>query len=446
MWALEASKASTRGAESSSEVEALCRDLVARCAQLELELESKRKELRLAGEQSKIFDHQVAAIDDKIASARQARLEALEHVQGLTRMSANEVKALKNRPPRIVRRAIEAIYIVLHCQRWLPEDGNTGGHGSANLRSFDVAKEWKEMQRMLLNDGFVLSVLHFDVGVLDSTPHVAEYVVEKYFPGLRETVQSYPCSASSSNPSSKGLLSRTDLPNIAPKVTKNRTRGNMFLDGLLPSTPRSAGRVAPAESAGKKRTSMFKKSSMEALHADEPLDVAAVEYASRACGAMISWVSEVLREFFVLRDLRLQREAFHIQIEELGLRDREDAIAQIQEELRKLSEQLEGWRLKMAEMKAREFEAERARANLLKLSRLEERSDPMATSSILRAGRSVKLQPVKGMPVLRPLEEMPISPKPAERKSRGRAVAAESAIWPPQNRKYLHIMSSSRLP
>merc|ERR1712216_650006 len=99
------------------------------------------------------------------------------------------------------------------------------------------------------------------------------------------------------------------------------------------------------------RRCMLRKSSNEVIV--ETLDMDVVEYASRACGAMTQWVSEVLREFFVVRELRLQRQALVAQLECLGHRAREEAIAQIQEEIRRLLEELECWRARLAELRAK---------------------------------------------------------------------------------------------
>jgi len=379
-----------------------------------------------------------------------------------------------------VRRAIEAIYTVLHCN----EEG---------IRGLDVAKEWNRIQKMLSNDGFVQSVLHFDVASLDRAPHVAEYVAEKYFPGLLQEAQLMviPCPASSKTFSARGDLApvipkglqadtpateSSSLPQLGPTSRRHRhtvsnqdhvayppSFSSFFartaapsapLEGLLPAAPGAvptttamAG-VGTAQALGatarrgynrdqKKRSLFSGKTSTEALHENETLDIAAVEYASRACGAMVHWVSEVLREFFALRELRLQREALHQQLEELGMGSREEAITQLQEEIQRLSEELENWRGRLAELRAREAEAERARANLLMLSRLE-----------MRAGRGAKLQPVvvPSAPSLEARVLRAVSMLEVQRKPKTLPVATENAAWPPRGRKYLHIMSSPAFP
>lgn len=476
-WVAEASKASSMGAETSTDVELLCRDLQNRCQKLELELEAKRKEVRLVSDQSTTVEQQIAAIEWRIALARAARVKAFETVQGLTRMSANEVKAMKNRPPSIVRRAIEAIFIVLSCRRWLPGAAET-------IQRLDVTKEWTSIQRMLSNDGFVQSVLHFDVAGLDATPHVAKYVAAKYFPGLLQEATA-------------PLQAPTEAPKSLPPVTARRAPGTPAmtalaaekessaawpssaragaaaslapLEGLLPGMaaavlttpaataaqvaqpPGSTPRRSSENTERRRRNSFSRKSSTEV----ETLDLDAVEYASRACGAMVRWVWEVLREFFALRDLRLQHQALRSQLEELGAVSREEAIMQLQAEIQKLQEEYESWRTKLGELRACEAEAERAKASLLLLSRLEERSKPVPASG--RSGRAAKLQPViapsapnledwpsaRGGPVLKAVKKE--LAKPVEVKRKPKRDSSENAAWPPKNRKYLHIMSSSSL-
>lgn len=492
LWAAEASKASSLGAETSLEVEALCRDLVARCSSMEAEIETKRKEVHATTDQRSELQHQIATIDEKIALAREARLQALRKVQGFTRMSVNEVKAMKNRPPRIVRRAIEAIYMLLNCQRWRPG----GPEGPGGL--MDVEKEWSRIQRMLSNDGFVKSVLRFDVAFLDSAPNVALHLVEKYFTGILG-------EAELGNPSSRGgdaqhFEPKQDAASSLPPVGMMSSRGavpaatggrlavapNRWpasarspvptgpMEGLLPTpgATSSSTALAPAAATARpamtaiatsasfaspgrrgasrdasttprfSRNSVADRSSTEALR-EEPLDVAAVSYASRACGAMATWASEVLHEFFALRQLRLLRQAAIQQMEALGVCSREGAIAQIQKELAMLLEELDSWRVRLTELRTREAEAERAKALLLQLSCLEDRS--IHSPGLMRSARCTKLQPV-----LAPNAEArkPGTPgrgirrKPKSRENAG----TENACWPPRGRKYLHCMSSPKLP
>jgi len=170
---------------------------------------------------------------------------------------------------------------------------------------------------------------------------------------------------------------------------------------------------------------------------------------------MATWVWEVLREFFVLRHLRMLRQEVIQQLEALGFYSRDEAIARLQEELARLHEELETWRARVVELRAREAEAERARASLLKLSRLEDRS--VLSPGLARPGRCTKLQPVlapstpsleawppvnpvKAGPVLRAVER-----KPLEKRPKSRPAAGTDNAWPPRGKKYLHCMSSSAL-
>jgi len=475
------------GAETSFEVEVFCRELAARCSSIEAELEAKRKEALLTAEQRSVLEQQVSAIDERIKLAQDRRLEALRTVLGFTQRSATEIKAMKNRPPPIVRKAIEAIYIVLNCRRWAPD-------GPEGHRGLDVAKEWNRIQRMLSNDGFVQSVLQFDVAVLEGAPNVAQHVAEKYFPGVLHEART--CSPSSPR-GDAAVAESTSLPPVGVISSRRwptsaRAAGPLApMEGVLPMASGASSSTAPAASAASaaavapapksfaasprrerrrgasqvdtvtprlSRSSVASRSSTEALH-DEPLDIAAVEYASRACGAMVTWVWEVLREFFVLRELRLLRQAVLQQLEALGVWGRDEAIALLQEELAKLYEELESWRARVLELRAREAEAERARASLLKLSRLESRSSA-SPPPMKRPGRCAKLQPVigssapsldawppatpgRGGPVLRAVSIQAV--QKTESRPKKPCAGTENAAWPPRGRKYLHIMSNPSL-
>jgi len=230
-WAAEASKASSVRVETSCDVEKLCRDLSLQCSALEIELDVKLRE----AEEKSTMEELVASIEEQIRVTRETRLEAVKAVQGLTRMSVDEVKAMKNRPPRIVRRALEAVYTVLHCQRWLE-----------GMRGFDVTKEWHRIQRMLSNDGFVQSVLQFNVAGLDVVPHVVDFLVAKYFPSLPHDVEpKSPChflpSSCSQLVSARGRQAPSSIANFSTKIDHEPDVASTDfplppLKGPLPST------------------------------------------------------------------------------------------------------------------------------------------------------------------------------------------------------------------
>lgn len=489
-WAADAIKA---GAETSTEVEALCCELAARRAKLESELAERRREAGRAAEENVVIERNIAAIDEKIELARLARVEASQKLQGLTQKSAHEVKAMKNRPPRTVQRGLEAVYTILHCRRWL--------HGAGEgLRGLDMAKEWPRIQRMLSNNGFVPEVLQFDVASLDCVPHVAEYVAEKYFPGLAQQATCVDCPSPSSpssprspkpyssegqEPLEAGTGERRSLPPVGAEHARRRSaastgrlggkaatdKGLLRTAPIAGSAPSAAAADARLNSTSRPRKGSTNGGATEAV--SEALDIAAVEYASRPCGALVHWLSEVLREFFALRELRLRREALRRQLDE-GARRREEAIAQLLAEIKLLSDELQRWQARLVELRSREAEAERALAGLATLSCLEERYS-------LAAGGLGKLRPVGRLkplpepspetlgkspqdetsklpvgrvgPLLRSARTMPeelaalehAKPTEVKRQPKPQTIPTDNS-WPPRGRKYLHVMSSPSLP
>lgn len=123
-------------------------------------------------------EEELECVQKRIKEAQRSRLEVLEEV----RLQVREVKAMKYNPPLIVRRSIEAVYTLLECKRWADKPVQ-------ELTAMKLDKEWPRIQRALSNDGFVDKVLSFEVSALDSAPHVAEFVVRKYFPQLSEILE-----------------------------------------------------------------------------------------------------------------------------------------------------------------------------------------------------------------------------------------------------------------
>lgn len=536
-WAALAADVSASGAETAAGVEELLNSLGKRLAEISGELEVRTRDVGFAEEDFAAQAERLARVDEQIGVFRQARVEALVKVEALTKMQANEVKAISNRPPRIVRRATEAIYAVLNCGRWKDS-------GCATL---DVTKEWKRIQQMLSKKDFVQSVLSFDVAALDAAPHVAEFVAERYFPSLqlqhdpsapwlsppdspkaplrlgphsgdvgalasdaddstaaaslapeaRATPLASPtpiaqlldeavatlaaaCAAQAApespirgetSPLSTGSASavlwrrpgssaRASMRRAAPPPLKlheamaslsgDPSRGSAASSAAVPgsgpassrplsqrnATPASAavarliagqgaGASRPLQSSSRKGAVMYQnipsiiggsaaqaaslsartsrqpskaRNSVSAVAAQaaqemplEPLDVAAVEYASRACGALALWASEVLREFFALRQLRLTREKWKACVEACSAKQLEilENIKRLNEEYAALVAAGESWRRRLADLRLRELEAENALAGLAKLAQLEERR-PLS-----RSGRRVAMVAVR---------------------------------------------------
>jgi hypothetical protein len=264
-------------------------------------------------------------IDKKMDEVKNSMSEASQAVRAFTRVQVNEVKSIKNNPPQSVRRALEALYVVLNCR--VAEVGIVGpGRITLSPRGLDSEKEWPRIQRMLSSSDFVQSVLSFDLGLLDAFPHVAEFVAAKYFPMLRKE-----CAGELSQPASRDFAGHRDssVPNTKSwqssscqhsGVNDAELRCSVYAAAQLAtgtqplacpvSTPRiiSSSAVRPVATA---RSPRFPRPLVSPrVQAEEEhvgLDIAAVEHASRACGVLVRWVSEVLREFFLLRELRSRR-------------------------------------------------------------------------------------------------------------------------------------------
>jgi hypothetical protein len=283
-------------------------------------------------------------VDEKIASVKIALPEVLRSIQSFTRIQMNEVKSIKNRPPRAVRRALEALYVVLSCR---PSESTGASWHTVGLsrildaerlsRGLDSEKEWPRIQRMLSSSDFVQSVLSFDVSTLDRYPHVAEFAAARYFPSLRkecaEELSSVVYMDDIGSSASTEKLAPISL--LGPKLRADSLSSKMPFGGATYASPAITGALPPASISSTPRGFRHSMGRMTApvrlplsarvnasprlrveeearLRAEEEaagLDVAAVEHASRACGVLVRWVLEVLREFFLLRELRSQRKA-----------------------------------------------------------------------------------------------------------------------------------------
>jgi len=543
-WAAAVVQARTCGADTAAGIEELLRELMAGLAVVEAELEARQREAECAKESCSAEEVRLLAIDDRIGVLRTGRLEATKKLHRFTKLSASEVKTLKNRPPRNVRRGIEAVYTVLQCHTW------AGSSGEYPLK-LDFTCEWAKIQRMLSNNDFVQSVLEFDVRVLDLVPQVAEFVVSKYFPALRAE-----CGGGGSNGGAQSLASPASLRsatgaatprNVAadvggsegagPDATANELAASTSCapkrsgetSPLLPTTPAQKLQSLPlklekspiamattaaalpsiaagAELSGRARnrgisaqrnagaasmaaarllkTTAPRKSIVEVNL--EPLDVAAVEYASRACGALVRWVSEVLHEFVAMRELRTQQDVCMERLKAVTVchRNLEDTCDQLQEEKGAVLSELDNWRARLMQLRAAEIEVDRAHAGLAQLARLEERCSQGGrcgdtTLLLSRGGNGGHL---KGLPTagggcpesaevapnwkellqgLRPniggaaagagprsvsMVELPPQVAPEARLAPSRPAGDEaSGTWPPKGRKYLHVLSAPKL-
>jgi len=204
-----------------------------------------------------------------------------------------------------------------------------------------------------------------------------------------------------------------------------------------------SGSSSSGSSAASSGSLRPRRSSSSSLEVQEPLDIADVEYASHACGALARWVSELLREFFMLRSLRaLSRAAKQrLDVARSAKCEAEEARRRSEEELHKLSEYLEMWRLRLEKLRAEEKEATRARQGLGRLRNLETRYGHQQPGSGFRSSSS---EAMLG-PTL-PDEPSRAPPKRSVTIAELAELRATTRVRKRQTqRKYLHVMSSPAL-
>lgn len=360
---------------SAASLEDLLKNLAEACARIEASLESTRARAAEAREACAVEENTLKGVEDGIAAVQKARLDALEGLRGLTKSQANEVKALKSRPPPAARRATEAVYTVLRCDRWRQT-------GPATMKNLDFAKEWVNIQKMLSNNDFVQSVLSFDIAALESAPHVAEFVAARYFPTLLLTHGSIATAQSDGRGAIEAASS--SVPDAAaPKEERRSGRASRRMPTVQSernsvqhaSTPRNAGGASMAAAKLLQGGARRSTATGSVAPVTETLDLDAVEYASHACGALARWVHEVLREFFVLRELRQRRDLAQsrLAVATTNLNEAAATEARLTEELTLVKTELANGYARLDELCLREVEVHRAQARLSQLAQLERR-------------------------------------------------------------------------
>jgi len=303
---------------------------------LETDCRHADKVAAVAGATKAQADSKVEAIDTEIAQLDEAYKVAQQNVAALTKTQLNEVKALKTNPPAVIRRAMEALWIVMNYSK-LPSDDRA-------LRAIDLSKEWTKIQKMLTADDFVSAVASFDVTQLDNFPWVPDFVVSRYFPEMLSSVaSSYSAAvsltmpASGSKPQSPKTVTTTDgsegqaggsrpssaasggglgcsgrdgaASNKLPSLSQSSSRGS--LSKALDSRA-SLNRTAPTALSPKARSTVSlrsdKRASTVAPAEVQQLDLETVERASKACGVLVKWCMLVIQEFLSQRLLRVQRD------------------------------------------------------------------------------------------------------------------------------------------
>eukprot|EP00913_Durusdinium_trenchii_P022252 g20906.t1 len=108
-------------------------------------------------------------LQEAIEHLGEARAKAAEEVGGLSKRQLSEIRRLLRSPPEPVKRTLAACWLLLHCQRFKDKPSAV---------RFDEKTDWPRCQRMLVDEGFIASVLSFDSKQLDEVPSVPACVAQ----------------------------------------------------------------------------------------------------------------------------------------------------------------------------------------------------------------------------------------------------------------------------
>lgn len=249
--------------EAQRDVQVL-RDVVSRLeARARLEVHP-----RLA-EASQVFDQ----LNEKAVSRRLAveghaerRREAMADVSRISHRQLSEIRVLRN-PPDSVRRTIIATWLLLNGDRF---------KGRQRV-GFDEETEYHKCQRMLSDEGFISRILEFDAGLLESVPHVAEYIARCYL-GLPA------CATDAAEPSATNAPVRRLFSRDSECVLSTSESTVSLRAGIR--------KMSQSES-----TRSLRSSASVGVLVKPPLDGRSVEHASQPCGALFRWVHGLVTEF-----------------------------------------------------------------------------------------------------------------------------------------------------
>lgn len=163
-------------------------------------------------------------LQEAIEHLGEARAKAAEEVGGLSKRQLSEIRRLLRSPPEPVKRTLAACWLLLHCQRFKDKPSAV---------RFDEKTDWPRCQRMLVDEGFIASVLSFDSKQLDEVPSVPACVAQSL--GIADA----------------------GAPKVRPALRRSAT---------VPVKPQP------------------------------PLDIAAVLRASEPCGPLLHWVQALIVE------------------------------------------------------------------------------------------------------------------------------------------------------
>lgn len=384
-----------------ADVEALLRALQARCADVQEVCARAASDASVAAREHAGVSTRLKSIEDQIGVTQTEHLEARDRVAAMTKAQLNEVKSLKGSPPLIVRRALESVWVVLNCGLWQK--------GDAALKALDLSKEWAKIQRMLTSDNFVPTVVSFDPARLDTVPWVVDYLTAQYFTDLGQlaspgaSVSLLPAaSREGAPPSTPGSASSSR--DVASSPGQASTLGGAQAAQAAQALPRSPSsssatgvplaRSGTAEGSGPPAVALQRAARSQSLQsaglsavasrprmprqgnvpAQGPLDVSAVEKASKASAVLVRWCLQVVREFVLLRSLRAERAEVieKVDLAEAVATERRRRALGCQEELDRALAEWEAVRDRLARLRLEAQEAQIALRNMQRLRKFQD--------------------------------------------------------------------------
>lgn len=390
------------------------RQLEAACASLEAALGESEVAAAESFAVLDVAERRVQGVYEKIGSIRQEAREVREKVAVLTKTQLNEVKALRTNPPRVVRQALEALWIILNCKLWVK--------GSTSMQTLDISKEWSKVQRLLTGDNFVKTVSEFNCSELNSVPWVVDYVASQYFSDVA-------LLCGGSLPLAQGIVTTAtgDISAIVSPMSGTRSESlgssakGVAMLKASPSERRTnrAGSLTAPPPRGGSSTSSLKTAGLAAVKGNRPtqavaLDIDTVERASQACGVLVRWCIQVVREFGLLQALHCERldAVAGAAAAAPEAAARREAAAACAERLRTALSERDSMRRRLAQLKLAEIDAEKAMRQLAKLQRLQdqmaEEAGGTCDAAARRAARAKAAEPPAPAPKSKP---PPLAPK-----------------------------------
>ena len=222
--------------------------------------------------------------------------DVLSALKGLSDRDLNEVRKLP-KPPQEVRRALELVHALL-----------AAAEGAASLPATRDL-QWSALQRMLARDDFIKRVLALQPRPLSQQPKLLEEIAERW-PSLTQaagTTAPKTLATGRASPVQRPLLNwkiaqsaisakenalaqeNGSRKSSSAKVQQGFSSGG----GKLPAKSAAKSTTAAAAASGRRMPAVVAAAAAEAEAAAVPtstdLTIDAVEYASRACGALFRY-------------------------------------------------------------------------------------------------------------------------------------------------------------